>query len=319
MRRFMAVAAGLALWGGASVAAAGDIRFRNGDVELAGTVRLPEGASAGVPGVVIVQGSGTSGRMNPWTAAWTEGLTARGIAVLHFDKRGSGESGGDWKTSGFEDLARDALAAVATLRATPGVDPAHVGVVGFSQGGKVAGLAAERSADVAFAVDVSGSVAPFLEQVGDEVRMEAIREGVSPEGLAAAERLHGLAMRWVLQRDGWDEYARALHEAAAGPLAGTRTIGAFPTDPDAWPWDFLRAMGPFDPMEHWSGVPVPVLFVLGGRDDRSDVRATLARLPELGDAGVNYTVLLLGANGHALIRDDALDFLARWIRDRGAP
>lgn len=319
MLRLMLVAVVLGSWCGGSWAATSDLRFRSGDVELAGTVHRPAGASGPVPGVVIVQGSGNSGRSNPWTAAWVAGLAARGVAVLHFDKRGSGESGGSWKTSGFEDLAQDALAAVEALRATPGLDPGNVGVVGFSQGGKVAGLAAELSAGVAFAVDVSGSVTPFLDQVGDEIRLDAIREGVTAEGVAAAARLHGLAMRWVRDREGWEDYIRAVDEAASGPLAGTETIGAFPTDPDAWPWDFLRAMGPFDPMEHWSRVRVPALFVLGGRDDRSDVRATLARLPDLGDAGVNCTVLLLGPNGHALVRDDALDFLVRWIRDRGAP
>jgi uncharacterized protein len=39
-------------------------------------------------------------------------LIRHGIAVLGYDKRGVGESTGDWNTATFEDLAGDAVAAV---------------------------------------------------------------------------------------------------------------------------------------------------------------------------------------------------------------
>jgi dipeptidyl aminopeptidase/acylaminoacyl peptidase len=57
------------------------------------------------------------------------------------------------------ELAEDALDAVDLLVEEALVDPARVGLVGFSQGGWIAPLAANRSTNVSFVVTVSGSVA----------------------------------------------------------------------------------------------------------------------------------------------------------------
>lgn len=82
--------------------------FANGDVRLAGVVLSAPGGGAPRPGAVIVHGSGTSGRTQAWAADFARGLAERGFAVLLPDKRGSGESGGDWRTASFADLADDA-------------------------------------------------------------------------------------------------------------------------------------------------------------------------------------------------------------------
>jgi alpha/beta superfamily hydrolase len=43
-------------------------------------------------------------------------LAAAGVATLRYDKRGSGESTGDYLTAGFDDEAADAGAAIAPRR-----------------------------------------------------------------------------------------------------------------------------------------------------------------------------------------------------------
>ena len=83
-----------------------EVRFSNGGVALAGTVYMPVGLD-GVPGVVFGHGSGDVSRPNRRFTFEAEGLAARGIACLVFDKRGCGQSSGDWKTSTFQDLAGD--------------------------------------------------------------------------------------------------------------------------------------------------------------------------------------------------------------------
>ena len=55
-----------------------------------------------------------------------------------------------------EDLAADALAAVGFLRARAEVDPARIGLLGHSEGGLLAVMAAARSKDVGFIILVSG-------------------------------------------------------------------------------------------------------------------------------------------------------------------
>jgi cephalosporin-C deacetylase-like acetyl esterase len=57
-----------------------------------------------------------------------------------FDKRGAGQSTGDWKTITYKGLADDYLAAVRFLQAQSGVNPKQVGIFGHSQGGTISPL-----------------------------------------------------------------------------------------------------------------------------------------------------------------------------------
>jgi uncharacterized protein len=87
-------------------------------------------------------------------------LTRNGVAVLRCDDRGVGGSTGDKMASTTEDFADDALAAVAFLKGRPEIDPKKIGLIGHSEGGIVAPLAASKSDDVAFVVLVAGTGLP---------------------------------------------------------------------------------------------------------------------------------------------------------------
>jgi alpha-beta hydrolase superfamily lysophospholipase len=69
------------------------VRFKNGDVELAGTMRLPDaGAHGGA--VALVHGSGPQTRDGPfggYLRAIAEWFAASGVVALTYDKRGCGE------------------------------------------------------------------------------------------------------------------------------------------------------------------------------------------------------------------------------------
>ncbi|WP_326807970.1 lysophospholipase [Streptomyces sp. NBC_01775] len=109
-------------------------------VPLAGTLTLPEGPGPH-PAVLLLHGSGPMDRDGnsaklrmdlgaPLAAA----MAAEGIAVLRYDRRGAGDTPGDWRTAGFTDNRRDASAAVRALAAHPDIRPDAVGVVGHSEG-----------------------------------------------------------------------------------------------------------------------------------------------------------------------------------------
>jgi pimeloyl-ACP methyl ester carboxylesterase len=83
-------------------------------------------------------------------------LTRRGIAVLRVDKRGVKASTGDFATATQDDLAQDVLAGVAYLKSRQEIDAKHIGLIGHSEGGVVAPLAAVQTRDVAFMVMMAG-------------------------------------------------------------------------------------------------------------------------------------------------------------------
>jgi hypothetical protein len=121
--------------------------FRSEGVTLAGTLLLPR-TPGRRPAVVLVHGSREGDRYGALMHAAF--LLRHGVALLAYDKRGVGGSGGDWRTASIPQLAGDAEQAVQWLKSRAEIDPGQIGVLGLSEGGWVAPLAATRSGDVAF-------------------------------------------------------------------------------------------------------------------------------------------------------------------------
>ena len=138
-----------------------DVHFINGGVLLAGTVLSPR-TPGRHPAVVFLHGSGAEGR---WASRFTADYLARhNIVALIYDKRGVGESSGDWRTSTLEDLAADGRAAVHLLAQWRDVDRRRLGVFGHSQGGFIAPFVAEKNSEVRWIIAADGNVGPQYEQ-----------------------------------------------------------------------------------------------------------------------------------------------------------
>lgn len=135
-----------------------EVVFINADApaRLAGTLTIPREGRP-VAAVLLISGGGAQDRDvtilgHRFFLVLADYLSRRGIAVLRADDRGVGESAGDRSNATSEDFAADAVAGVAFLRDRTEVDPKKVGLIGHSEGGTIAALAAAQSPDVAFIV-----------------------------------------------------------------------------------------------------------------------------------------------------------------------
>ena len=109
-------------------------------------------------------------------------LLRHGVAVLVYDKRGNGQSGGIYPgaspTAGAIDtLARDAAAAARFLAAQPEIDRTRVGLTGQSQAGWIVPLAAAREPAVRFLVLFSG---PAVTADENDLYQDLAGEGERP-------------------------------------------------------------------------------------------------------------------------------------------
>lgn len=275
-----------------------DVRYANGDINLAAELLLPE-AGGPHPAVVIAQGSGDSDRSSRWARDFAALFLGEGVAVLLTDKRGSGLSGGAWETSSLEALAGDTLAGAAFLRERPEIDPARIGVAGLSQGGKYAPLVGVMDADLAFVIGVSADAVTYGEQALHEMANMAREAGMPEPAVAGAVQIMSAAARYALNDD-WPAYRESLDAAVNEPWAPIAET--FPTTPDDPRWAFWRAAGPFDPMVYWPFVTQPSLILLG-EDDESDnvaVEETVRRL-SFGFAQArktNFAIEIIPGAGH---------------------
>ncbi|MFZ0455800.1 MAG: alpha/beta fold hydrolase [Ignavibacteriaceae bacterium] len=143
-----------------------EVKFQNkkADITLAGTLTLPESGN-NFPAVVLITGSGPQDRNEtivnhkPFLVL-ADYLTRRGIAVLRYDDRGFGESGGKFSTATTQDFVTDALAAVDYLLSRKEINKHEIGLIGHSEGGLIAPLAAVKSDKVDFIVLMAGPGLP---------------------------------------------------------------------------------------------------------------------------------------------------------------
>lgn len=129
---------------------------RTDSITLHGTLTMPD-SSGPFRAVILISGSGPNDRDE---LVWghrvflvlADYLTRQGIAVLRYDDRGVGRSGGNYDEASFENFSLDAMAAFEYLKTRPEIDQDHIGFIGHSEGGAIAPIAASKSDEVSFIV-----------------------------------------------------------------------------------------------------------------------------------------------------------------------
>ena len=234
-----------------------EVFFNNGDLQLAGLLFVPEGEGP-FPTAVIIHGSGTSSRdRSKWYLTVTQHLLDNGIAVLFPDKRGSEKSEGEWRGASFEDLAGDTLSAVEYLKTQNHFEYSSIGLIGMSQGGWIAPLAASKSEDISFVVSMSGAFVTTDEQLLYEETNSIQQMGTY---MFLAKLIAPLTTKNIQRMDFWL------------PLAG------------------------FDPLPYWEKVTVPAFAAFGGGDVNVPVEESIQRLQSL-EKEIEYAVYPEGGHG----------------------
>jgi pimeloyl-ACP methyl ester carboxylesterase len=140
-----------------------EVTFENkkANITLAGTLSLPK-KEGNFPGAILISGSGPQNRdeeifeHKPFLVI-ADHLTKNGIAVLRYDDRGVGQSGGNFSTATSADFATDVESAVAFLKERKEIDKNKIGLIGHSEGGIIAPMVASKSKDIAWIVLLAGT------------------------------------------------------------------------------------------------------------------------------------------------------------------
>ncbi len=317
------------VWGGETER----VRFQSGDLSLAGLLVKPDGDTQH-PAVVILHGSGRAAGTHdhPGYRIHVNALLRKGLAVLVYDKRGTGDSEGDVSTAGYNDFVQDAVAAVGFLRSREDIDPRRIGLLGSSEGGWLAPEVATVAGDMAFVINRCGPPIPWAEtvlfEIANDLRVEGVEEDVIQEALGVTAR------RWKYFVDAADDSAVAMgteRDAINAETAmirrklgsaASRLAGLLP-DYDSERYARLASNFSYDPTPFLRGLDVPMLWVFGENDINVPTARSVAVLDRLkNERDHDITVKVYHSVGHSLMTwtgvlnagyvGDYLDLIGNW-------
>jgi dienelactone hydrolase len=291
-----------------------ELRWERDGAVFFGTLTVPDG-NGPFPTVVLLHAAGQSTRKQWPYRDHANFLAERGIAVLAFDKRGTGESTGIYsRLPDFEQLTGDALGAVDAAKRAPEVDTSRLGLWGRSQGAWVVALAASRSSHIKFAVPVVGGAVRPIEQ---ELFVQANwlrKAGLSDDQISEAEKTSTLVWTYYATAKGRDSAQRALDQLRARPWFETarRSISGYPRSGqlETPEWVLQRRdnelrwqAGLFlDPASFWTRTRIPVLALFAESDQITPTPASVDAMTtlKLKDPSRRFDIEVFSGAAHSM-------------------
>jgi pimeloyl-ACP methyl ester carboxylesterase len=245
--------------------------------------------------------------------------------VFVYDKRGTGLSKGEY-TQNLPRLADDLVAASREAKRLADGRYGRFGLMGLSQGGWVAPLAAAR-AKAEFLGIGYGLAVDIAEQDAAQVAKELRERGYSDDTIAQARAVTDITARIVKSgyKDGLDELAAAQNqfgkEAWFSVIKGGYTGVYLRT-----PVDNLRKNGmpPLDkldvdwsqnPMQALNSVDVPQMWAFAAEDRQAPIALTMERLSNFRKQGKDIAMYVFPDTDHGMRNyEQAADLSRKYTR-----
>ncbi len=292
-----------------------EVKFENKDADLtlAGTFTYPEDKN-NLPAVVLISGSGPQNRNEELMGhkpflVLADYLTKNGIAVLRFDDRGIGESTGDFSLATTEDFVTDAIAGINYLKTRSEVDKNKLGLIGHSEGGLIAPLAAVQDDDIDFIVLMAGPGMNGREILKLQTELIMRANGANEESIKseveAADKIYNIiinekdttAAREKIKELFMQRYSEMSDQEKAQLGDGEEYFNQqMKMLSSPWFKFFLE----YDPYETLTKVKVPVLAINGEKDLQVPPKENLSLIEKaLKEGGnKNYKVAELEGLNH---------------------
>lgn len=314
-------------------------RFRSGDTTLVGRLIEPPGANSETPLITYAHGSEPTAFIERNRDPYQ--MVGRGISVFVYDKRGTGQSEGQY-TQNFPLLADDLVAASHEAKRLAANRFGRFGIIGLSQGGWIAPLAAS-GAQADFIGIGYGLVADIREEDAAQVQKELRDAGFGDDVLALAREITDVTSRIAASdyTDGLDELTELQDAFSVQPwfsvMQGSYTgvflgMSAEELRTNGVPqFNSLDIDWTLDPMSVMRGVEAPQLWILAGEDREAPTELTLERLSTLREEGKDIAIRMFPDTDHGMWEYDQKDdgsreylrvtpgfyeLMADWAKDR---
>jgi uncharacterized protein len=284
-----------------------EISFSSGDSKttLAATLTIPAGTGP-FPAALFIGGSGPTDRdetvagHKPFLVL-ADLLTKKGLAVLRYDKRGTGQSSGNYEQASLSDLRGDAQAALNYLKSRKEVDPKRVGILAHSEGGILASQIAAKAGDLDWLVLLATPATTGERTLLRQSELVARTGGLPEEQIARSQQFDRMAYAAVREAKSATALEAKLNDlveksglSASMPAAALQAQIRLMTTP------WFRQYLDFDPAPLMEQIKCPVLALNGDRDLQVDANDTVPLLRQAYEKSGNkdFTVMEIEGVNH---------------------
>lgn len=319
-----------------------DVYFVNknaGNIKLAGTLTIPKDIK-NPPVVILVAGSGTQNRNSKafdheLFLILSDYLSRRGIAVLRYDKRGIGESQGDYKNATSYDFSLDTEAAIEFLKSRNDININKLGLIGHSEGGMIVPMVAARNTYVKYIVIMAGPGVSLDKLMLNQIDNLSQESNDSPESKKEFLGLNAEVFNLMKTTGDEKELENKIREALKQhnyANGDEKSINNF-TNRCISPW--FRYFINYNPASALEKVKCPVLAINGELDKQVDAKMNLDGIRTALSAGKNqdFVVICMPGLNHAFqeaktghvseyklieqtMSPKAMDVVVEWIKKR---
>ena len=282
-----------------------EVKYPNvtANVTLAGTLTFPRSEQPS-PAVLLIAGSGPIDRNEtvfghkPFLVL-ADHLTKQGFAVLRVDKRGIGQSTGNYSVATTEDFAADALAGVEYLKTRKEVDAERIGLIGHSEGGLIAPMVAVKSNDVAFIVLMAGPCVTGEAILYAQEGLISRAMGVAEEQISHQLDFQKQVLSVIKNESDLEKTEKLLREIVVKQLANLPkeeqqiSADAMEAQMKRCNSRWFRYYLTYDPTIALKGLKIPVLVINGELDSQVSPKQNLPVIAKiLKEAGnQNYRII----------------------------
>ena len=301
------------------------VSFFNLDIKLAGTLYKPRNDQP-CPAVIAVHPASEGEQTSAFFDHLESELPKHGIAVLVFDRRGSGGSEGDFETASFEDLADDVIAAMEYLQSRPDIDKTKIGLHGTSQGAWIAPIAAARKLEIAFIIAVSASGVSPTEQMNYGIAFHLEQDGFDQVIVDQVIELRDLTNEYFRGRVFREKVVSELSRFESEPWFEKGYLYSaeeLPVDIAESKWHYEMD---YEPLTVWKNVQQSTLFLFAEVDEWVPIQQSIVNYKNatnhLKDVefkqikGVNHMMRNLNGNQKGEVSEEYLDVLISWLTSR---
>ncbi|MDC8006385.1 alpha/beta hydrolase [Aureisphaera galaxeae] len=282
------------------------IAFASGNETLVGYLSKPSTHSP-FPVIVVLHSASHGHHDNDLYNHLEATMKEIGVGVFTYDRRGSGQSTGDFRTASLETLAKDALSAIHCLKERKDIDPNRIGLYGISQGGWLAPLAYSMdSKNISFMVLVSSSGVSPARQMEYSAVTTLKRDNRSDTIIETAKYLRNITNEYYRGNRDRERTQKEIDQYRGAPWFSDVYLpwrGNLPEDVGVTKW--IHEMD-FNPKEYFGAVNVPILLVYGETDRWVPIQESIAVWKDVfsNNSHDAYDILKVHRAGHMMIHDE---------------